>query len=40
MSLKILEKTLNIYIAGPASTVLYRASGLNQFILMDYLFNN
>jgi len=44
MSLKILEKTSNIYNVGPASTVLYRASGLNQFILIkiliDYLLSN
>jgi len=32
MSLKIFEKTSNMYTVGPASTVLYEASGSIQFI--------
>jgi len=40
MSLKIFETTSNTYSVGPASTVLYEASGLTKLILMEDIFNN
>lgn len=40
MSLKIFETTSNTYSVGPASTVLYEASGLTKFILIQDIFNN